>query len=351
MAGASVTIDRTTSPRRQLVLAVELDELKIISALIDESARIVATQVRDLPGTSVVRVAAAIADAALKDASSLARGEALIRAIGICVPGQVDPATLRVSSSEVLPWNRVALKPALERALEGLGVDIRTPSSMYKARAARLTTSQPLISLFTRRACEVAGEVWAGIAKGRRDVVFISIGLSNERSIEAGIMVNGAAVRGSSGLSGMIWRFAGESSANGLLRKAIEALPGAPMSVLTGIIADDPLSLNARTIIHAARGGDRLALALVSEFCNGVGRLAANLISLLNPEMVVIGGELGLELKPFISQIRRAIAEWAHSDSGRRSRITFSTLGGRGRLLGAARLALSENEPPSRIAR
>jgi predicted NBD/HSP70 family sugar kinase len=90
---------------------------------------------------------------------------------------------------------------------------------------------------------------------------------------------------------------------------------------------------------------------LVSEFCNGVGRLAANLISLLNPEMVVIGGELGLELKPFISQIRRAIAEWAHSDSGRRSRITFSTLGGRGRLLGAARLALSENEPPSRIAR
>jgi predicted NBD/HSP70 family sugar kinase len=154
-------------------------------------------------------------------------------------------------------------------------------------------------------------------------------------------MANGAVVRGSAGFSGMIYRFAEESSANGLLRRAIEAMPGAPMSVLTGIMAEEPLSLNARAIISAARGGDGLALALVSDFCGAVGRLAANLISVLNPEMVVIGGDVGLELKPFISEIRRAVMERAYPDSGRRCRVTFSTLGGRGRLLGAAHLAWS----------
>jgi predicted NBD/HSP70 family sugar kinase len=331
-----VAIDRTTSPRKQLIVALELDGHEITSALVDENARILSKRIKEQPGTSVVRVARTIADAAVEHSSDQLRGNALIKAIGICVPGHVDPPSLRVSAPEVFSRNRVALKPALERALEGLGIDIRIPPSSHTARADRSTTSQPRIAVSSSRACEVIGEVWAGVAKGRRDVVFLSIG----RSIEAGLMINGAIVRGSGGFSGMLSAFASEASANGLLRHAIEALPGAPTSVLTGIMVEDPSSLTAQAIVQAARGGDSLALALVGDLCRTLGRVIANLVSLLSPEMVIIGGDFGLELRPFMTEIRRAVLDWAYPESGRRCRVALSMLGGRGRLLGAARLAI-----------
>ena len=67
----------------------------------------------------------------------------------------------------------------------------------------------------------------------------------------------------------------------------------------------------------------------------------ANLISMLNPAMIVLGGGLmdgagDLLLEP----IRREIMNWAQPVAARQVRVELSQLGGDAGMLGAARLAL-----------
>jgi glucokinase len=77
----------------------------------------------------------------------------------------------------------------------------------------------------------------------------------------------------------------------------------------------------------------------VHETCAWVGRATANLISLLNPEAVVLGGAFSLALKPFLADIRREAKRWAAPTNARQCSIVAAKLGDQAALLGAARLA------------
>jgi glucokinase len=112
--------------------------------------------------------------------------------------------------------------------------------------------------------------------------------------------------------------------------------------MLGGLIKADASGLNATTILRAARGGDRLAVKVVRETCHWIGRGVANLLSILNPEAVVIGGELGMALKPFLDDIREEARRWAAPEAARQCRIVTATVGDDAGAIGAARLALSQ---------
>jgi glucokinase len=65
----------------------------------------------------------------------------------------------------------------------------------------------------------------------------------------------------------------------------------------------------------------------------------ANLISLLNPEMVVLGGGLMQVADLVIDRIREGVPRWAQPIAASKTAIELSTLGEDAGLLGAARLA------------
>jgi glucokinase len=65
----------------------------------------------------------------------------------------------------------------------------------------------------------------------------------------------------------------------------------------------------------------------------------ANLVSLLNPEMIVLGGGLMQAHDLFLEPIRNAVKQWAQPISARQVRIELTQLGENAGLLGAARLA------------
>jgi glucokinase len=72
----------------------------------------------------------------------------------------------------------------------------------------------------------------------------------------------------------------------------------------------------------------------------------ANLISALNPQVVVLGGGVMLAHDLLLEPIRRAVPRWAQPISARQCRIEPSLLGEDAGLFGAARLALLD-QPPS----
>ncbi|MGH9767773.1 MAG: ROK family protein, partial [Blastocatellia bacterium] len=77
----------------------------------------------------------------------------------------------------------------------------------------------------------------------------------------------------------------------------------------------------------------------VNETCRWIGRGVANLISILNPDAVVIGGRVGSMLKPYLDEIRDEASKWTMPASSHQCRIVNATLGDKAALIGAARLA------------
>src|SRR5262249_60428550 len=104
-------------------------------------------------------------------------------------------------------------------------------------------------------------------------------------------------------------------------------------------IKDDMAPLADPATLPAARGGAPLALTSVNATCRWIGRGVANLISILNPDVIVIGGRAGMMLKPFLDEIREEAGKWTMPASARHCRIVNATLGDKAALIGAARLA------------
>jgi glucokinase len=98
---------------------------------------------------------------------------------------------------------------------------------------------------------------------------------------------------------------------------------------------------NAEAVVERARAGDSDAIAALDDAARYSGMAIANLISLLNPEAVVIGGGLMHGAGSLtIGTIRTHVTRWAQPIAARNCRIELTQLGEHAGLLGAARLAL-----------
>ncbi|MEP7343412.1 MAG: ROK family protein [Acidobacteriota bacterium] len=337
---------------KPLVVGIEFDQIRFTTALVDDNARVIVTLQGETPQRTTRAVAAALSQSILDLAASKQRGDSPIVAIGLSVAGAVDPPTGRVSVDGLKGWTRVALREMLEGNLGDSGHDIRVPLHQKRARAGVADSSHPAISVHRRATAFAAAESWCGAAHGRNNVVYLSVG----DEIEAGIMAGGQALEGAGGHAGAAgWLTVGggfnaeyetsgclsaEATTKAMTRRAIEGWGGEGKSMLGGLIKADASRLDAATILRAARGGDKLALKVVRDTCHWLGRGAANLISILNPDAVVIGGELGVGLKPYLDDVREEARRWAAPEAARHCRIASASAGNQAGVIGAARLAL-----------
>jgi glucokinase len=340
---------RTQAP--PAVAAIQFDPSKIVAALVNEHGRAVEEIEAATPLRTTRAAAAEVAKMIVTLAASQSRARSHINAIGFSVAGLVDPATGRVSIPGLKGWTRVALRQMIEEELNGAGVDVRVPPDERRARAKRADSAFPAMVINSRAAAMAAGEAWVGAARGKHNVVYLSI----DEDIEAGIILDGRVARGAGGMAGAAGWFAlcenfkrefesrgcltVEAAGAALKRRVIEGWDGDAKSVVGNLIKDDLAQLDDEAIIRAARGGDALALNSVNETCRWIGRGVANLISLLNPDAIVIGGRFGLTLKPYLDQIREEAGRWASPASARQCRVAGATLGDKAALIGAGRLA------------
>ncbi|HKQ75515.1 MAG TPA: ROK family protein [Blastocatellia bacterium] len=334
-----------------VAIAIEFDHRKIIAALVNENCRVIDEREIATPQRTTRATAAEITKLIVDLAVSQSRAGCALNAIGFSVAGIVDPPTGRVSIPELKNWTRVALLQMIEEGLKGAGVDIRIPPDEKRARAKLSDSPHPAMVINSRAATMAAGEAWAGAARGKNNVVYLSIG----EQIEAGIIVDWRVVQGAGGLAGAAGWLAlsegfkqefesrgcltAEAASAALKRRVIEGWDGSVKSVIGNVIKDDMAHLDDAAIIRAARGSDALALNSVNATCRWIGRGVANLISILNPDVIVIGGRSGLMLKPYLDEIREEATRWIMPASARQSRIVNATLGNKAALLGAARLA------------
>lgn len=350
----SVTSQRTAGeagvPRYWLVGEVTSEVLRV--GLVDADGRLIADQGQRLPEGSPREAVGLLAEMVLALASSQERGQSYLPALGLAVAGSLDPATSRLTLEPSVHsrkgWTRVDLIQLLTDRLAQSGYDLTRPAAIRRGRADRKPPHSLPIHLFPRLHCLAAGEVWAGRARGKSDLVYLSIG----EQIHAAILAGGLPLAGAKGQAGSVgWMSlsqvlraeyqkvgcltaeAGEAS---YPRRSLEEWNGQPDSILGGVLAADSTMVDVARIFQAARGGDPLARQVIRGACQWLGRAVANLVVLLDPALILLGGEVGPLLKPFFDEIHTEAERWIPPGMRRGWRLATPQLSAEASLVGAA---------------
>jgi len=218
----------------------------------------------------------------------------------------------------------------------------------------------------------VLGEQWVGAARGASDVAFIIVGTG----IGAGFILDGRVYRGATGFAGGIgwsclesraiadpaFRAAGflETMAAGPgiarrfgLQRSLAGAEGDATGAPRGNGASGTTRMDgtAEDVFALASAGDAIALGVVREAARYIGMSVANLISTLNPEVVVMGGGVGCHLGPYLDEIRDVIRRTAQPQSMKEARVVTSTLGDDAGIIGSAKNVLDSASPPASSTR
>jgi glucokinase len=295
------------------VLAVDLGGTKASFAVIDVDGAVRARTKRPSHEGSV----ALSYDALAASAADTVRAAGLqwkdVCAAGVVVPGIYNPATGRAWAPNLWGRDEVALGDELRRHLP-VPVVIDSDRSGY-----------------------VLGEAWRGAARGATDVVFLAVGTG----IGAGILSHGRLVRGSGGIAGAVGWFALDPR----WREEYGRMGGFEAEAAGPALARRLGAASAEDVAAAARRGDPAARRAVDETVEWLAMGIANLISALNPQVVVLGGGLMQASDLFLEPVRHAVRRWAQPLAVDQCRIEITELGEDAALFGAARLAFLEVTP------
>lgn len=314
-----------------IVFAADLGGTYLRAATVDESGTIHFRLKRNTPRAEtpdeIVRALVLAVRECEKQSPASSDG---IRAISLVVPGSINIDSGIIVKAPNLPClDGFRLTAALEE-------ELKRPAILENdANAAAI------------------GEMWQGAGRGRRTIVCVTLGTG----VGGGIILDGKLWRGVNHSAAEIGHmcvdpFGGVAclcgsrgclevyaSATAIVRMAREARPRYPESVLhTGE------NLTSEEIYRAGTAGDELALEVFRRMGVYLGIGLANLINILNPEMIVIGGGVVNGWDLFAKYMNHEVAERAFPLPAAEVRIVPAECGDDAGLLGAARLAFNANE-------
>jgi predicted NBD/HSP70 family sugar kinase len=292
-----------------LVLGIDLGARFVRGAICDLGGTVRARQDVELADTDADRALEAISTlhASLLDSTGLEGG--LVDGVVVGVPGVVESASGRITLAENVP-----------------GLEERSFGDELGERLGLPTVLENDINL------AALGEQWLGVAQGVADFVFLSVGTG----MGAGLVLGGNLHRGHHGAAGEV-DFA-------LAGAGVEVDPAAPSVIeLTARLAADGNTGSAlkppfdvRTIFTAARGGDRLAVAVVDEVARRIGLHVASISAVADVALAVLGGGLGANGDLLLGRVRDHLADWLPYPPG----VEVSSLGEAAVLTGALAVGL-----------
>jgi predicted NBD/HSP70 family sugar kinase len=187
-------------------------------------------------------------------------------------------------------------------------------------------------------------EQWLGRAQNLRNVINVSC----DRGIGAGILVDGKVVEGWRNMAGELGHVtvdpAAEDKCNCGKRGCLEAIATSRNIVRQylekiGGRENEPANIRFVEVIERARKGETPAIEVVRRVCQAWGLALSHMVNLLNPEIIILGGELvGIE-DLFVPLIREELLRHCLPERVEGLEIAVSTLGLDLRLKAAASLA------------
>ncbi|WP_460772033.1 ROK family transcriptional regulator [Microbacterium sp. GXF7504] len=235
-------------------------------------------------------------------------------AVGLALPAPIDPRTGMISTPGLLPgWE---------------GVDVAARLSERIGRPVFLDSEANLGGL---------AEAREGNGRGASASVYIRAG----HTISAGLVVGGDLFRGVNGKAGQIGHVTIDE--NGPLcrcsnRGCLETYAGGPALLSLFPHAEGMRRLS--DLLHAAERGDGSARRVIADAGRHIGIAAASLCNLVDPELIVIGGELAQAGEILFSPMRHSLERSALPAAGGLPEIVGAAFGEWAESRGAIAMAL-----------
>ena len=316
------------SGSNDLIFAADLGGTHLRAATVDACGKIHFRSKQSTPhGTDPHEIIDALVQA-VDEYKKVLRGEAdRLKAVSLVVPGTVNVEHGTVVKAPNLP------------CLDNFPL------------AAALTDKLGLPAILENDANAAAvGEMWQGAARGSSTIICVTLGTG----VGGGIILDGELWRGVDGAAAEIGHmcvdpFGGVActcgsrgclevfaSATAIVRMTREASPRYPESILHA-----SRNLSAQTIFEAGLKGDELALEIFRRMGVYLGIGLANLINILNPEMIVIAGGVVNGWDLFEKHMLHEVEERAFPLLAARVKIVRAECADDAGLLGAARLGFT----------
>jgi predicted NBD/HSP70 family sugar kinase len=276
--------------RANLVIGVYVGQ-RLVGALADLNGQIIERRsAPSLAGEAGIEKLIALIKELHAHADSLGLA---VRGAGVGVPSIVTYPWGVVALAPGLGWRNLPLKERLQQALD---------------MPVLVENEVNLIAL---------GESWRGAGQGIRNLICISLGTG----IGAGLILGGQLYRGSHSAAGEVGylvpntQYLGErvngfgtmerlADRNGLVERARVHLAAGVRSSLSGRSGQE---VTAEAVLEAAGAGDPLGCSVVSETADYLGIAIANLACIIDPERIVLSGDLAEYAGLFVEPIRLRI--------------------------------------------
>lgn len=197
------------------------------------------------------------------------------------------------------------------------------------------------------------GESRFGAGKGIKNVFVFILG----DGIGSGIIINGELYRGNHytagefghitvnptgptctcGNKGCLQVMAGGIA---IATYAIRIINSGGDSIIKDLIGGKIENISAKIVAEAARQGDKVALQVMHDTATYIGIGLANVVNLISPEMIILGGGVSRAGDFFIEDIINTVKERAYTYDLSTPKFVLSTLGENGSSIGAAALVL-----------
>jgi glucokinase len=309
------------------VVAVDIGGTKITSAVITCEGKMISrtyrlTLAREGPQKVVNHIEKAIDLSLRKAAMELSD----IGGVGIAAAAIIDISRGLVTEAPNLPrWRNIPLR---ERLAESLGKPVFL---LNDASAAAL------------------GEHRMGAGRGLDNLIYITV----STGIGGGLVINGQLYNGTDGCAAEIGHmivlidgppckcgqrgcFEAMASGTAIARMARQRLASGAKSCLAELAHGKMEDVTAELVAVAARRKDGLALSVIDEAAGYLGIGLANLVNIINPQMIIIGGGVSKMGAMLLRPAGKSMKEHAFKLPARTVRVVRPGLGMDAGLIGAA---------------
>ncbi|MGH2983268.1 MAG: ROK family transcriptional regulator [Solirubrobacterales bacterium] len=304
------------NPAAGLALGVDFGHTHLRVAVSDMAHEVLAESRRELDvdhSAGEGLDAAAELVAGVLDEAGVDRDRVL--GVGMGLPGPINQVTGTVGSSAILPgWVGVDAAAEISRRLD-LPVQVENDANLGA----------------------LAEFVW-GSGQGHSELIYIKL----SSGVGAGLLLGGRIYQGAGGTAGEIGHTVvqeGGAICRCGSRGCLETVASA--RAIAGMLSESRgEEISTRRLLELATEPDSPAARLIEEAGRQIGIAVANLCNLINPDRVIVGGELGVAGELLTEPILESIRRFAIRSAADQVTVVPGVLGDRAEMLGALALVL-----------
>jgi predicted NBD/HSP70 family sugar kinase len=248
-----------------------------------------------------------------------------VRGVGMGVPATVEFAAGRTESARIMAgWTGVAVPPIIAE---------RFPAPVF------LDNDVNVIAIGEHR------EIYAGEAD---DLLFIKV----STRIGSGVIAGGEILRGALGAAGEIGHIPVRDGGGVLCRcgniDCVDSVASGT-AILRDLRARGHEVKSLADVVALVRAGDAETMTVVRNAARMLGEVVASAVNLLNPAVVVLGGDVAETFQPMVSGVREVVHRRSTALATRNLRIERSRLGPGAGIIGCAHLVLDHILSPEAV--